>query len=139
MNATSRKRWLHEPQRLLLRRALFQIHLWAGLGLGAYVVVICVSGSALVFRNELSDRAVTGPTIVEVSGPRLTDQELSDVAAGAFPGARVTNVWPAKQPNHAVEVWLQRKGKRITELFNPYTGAPLGAAEPAVIRWLVWL
>jgi uncharacterized iron-regulated membrane protein len=38
-----------------IRRAVFQIHLWSGLILGVYVVVVCASGSAIVFRNDLYD------------------------------------------------------------------------------------
>lgn len=34
---------------------MFQVHLWAGIILGLYIVVVCVSGSAIVFRNDLYD------------------------------------------------------------------------------------
>jgi uncharacterized iron-regulated membrane protein len=34
---------------------MFQVHLWAGILLGLYIVVVCVSGSAIVFRNDLYD------------------------------------------------------------------------------------
>ena len=47
------KRWVHQPQDVFLRRALFQIHLWAGIALGLYILVVCLSGSILVYRNEL--------------------------------------------------------------------------------------
>jgi uncharacterized iron-regulated membrane protein len=46
-------RWLRQPQGTWLRRATFQVHLWAGMILGLYIVVVCVSGSAVVFRNDL--------------------------------------------------------------------------------------
>jgi uncharacterized iron-regulated membrane protein len=46
-------RWLRQPQGTWLRRAMFQVHLWAGMILGLYIVVVCVSGSAVVFRNDL--------------------------------------------------------------------------------------
>ncbi|HEV2200468.1 MAG TPA: PepSY-associated TM helix domain-containing protein [Bryobacteraceae bacterium] len=46
-------RWLRQPQGTWLRRATFQIHLWAGMILGLYIVVVCVSGSAVVFRNDV--------------------------------------------------------------------------------------
>ena len=42
-------------KRTWIRRATFQIHLWSGLILGLYVVVVCASGSAIVFRNDLYD------------------------------------------------------------------------------------
>jgi uncharacterized iron-regulated membrane protein len=48
--------WLRRPRKTFLRRAMFQIHLWSGLILGLYIVVVCVSGSALVFRHDLYDK-----------------------------------------------------------------------------------
>lgn len=45
--------WKHQPQKLWLRRALFQVHLWSGLAVGLYIVVISISGSILVYRSEL--------------------------------------------------------------------------------------
>ena len=47
------RRWMRQPQRVWLRRALFQIHLWTGIGLGLYVVMLSMTGSALVYRTEL--------------------------------------------------------------------------------------
>ena len=45
--------WLRNPQRIWLRRALFQVHLWCGLAIGLYILMISVTGSVLVYRNEL--------------------------------------------------------------------------------------
>jgi len=42
-----------------LRKALFQVHLWIGIGIGLYLVVVAVTGSILVFRVELSRAAST--------------------------------------------------------------------------------
>ena len=42
------KQWLRRPQSLWLRKAIFQIHLWTGIGLGIYVLLISVSGSAMM-------------------------------------------------------------------------------------------
>ena len=42
--------WMRAPQKLWLRRAIFQIHLWSGIGLGVYMFVICLTGSVLVYR-----------------------------------------------------------------------------------------
>ena len=38
-----------------IRKLIFQLHLWSGLLLGLYVVVVCASGSAIVFRNDIYD------------------------------------------------------------------------------------
>ena len=48
------QRWMRQPRSVLLRKALFQIHLWLGLALGLYIVMLSVTGSALVFLREMS-------------------------------------------------------------------------------------
>jgi len=45
---------VYQPRKLFLRKALFQIHLWAGIFLSLYVVVIAVTGAVLVFEDELT-------------------------------------------------------------------------------------
>ena len=58
------------PHSLWLRRALFQIHLWAGIAIGLYVLIVSVSGSMIVFRREL-DRALCPGTFVTTPSGRL--------------------------------------------------------------------
>jgi uncharacterized iron-regulated membrane protein len=48
------QQWLGHPEKFWLRHVLFQIHFWVGAIVSAYVFVMGVSGSVLVFRNELS-------------------------------------------------------------------------------------
>jgi uncharacterized iron-regulated membrane protein len=45
---------MRHPNRFLLRKAWFQIHLWMGAGVGLYIVLMSLTGSIIVFRNELS-------------------------------------------------------------------------------------
>lgn len=54
------QRWLTRPQDVWLRKALFQIHLWTGVGIGLYIFMISVTGSILVFRRELFIRDESG-------------------------------------------------------------------------------
>ncbi len=51
-----------------VRKFVFQIHLWLGILLGLYVVVVCASGSALVFRNDIYDWLETGGKAVAYKG-----------------------------------------------------------------------
>jgi uncharacterized iron-regulated membrane protein len=46
--------WLEHPERLLVRRIVFQVHLWLGALAAAYLLLMSISGSAIVFRNELA-------------------------------------------------------------------------------------
>src|SRR4030095_1558615 len=46
-------RFVRQPQKVWLRRALFQVHLWSGIAIGPEIFIISVTGSVLVYRNEL--------------------------------------------------------------------------------------
>ncbi len=46
--------FVRRPQALRLRWWIFQIHLWTGLILAIYFLLVGVSGSILVFREELT-------------------------------------------------------------------------------------
>jgi hypothetical protein len=52
---TAWQQWLDHPEQFRVRHALFQVHLWAGAAIGLYVVLMSMTGSILVFRNELSE------------------------------------------------------------------------------------
>jgi len=45
--------WLEHPEKTKIHRPLFEFHLWVGMLAGAYVFVMSMSGSVLVFRNQL--------------------------------------------------------------------------------------
>ena len=47
------KQWLRQPQQLRLHNFLFQVHFWLGAVAGMYVALQGITGSILVFRNEL--------------------------------------------------------------------------------------
>lgn len=46
------------------------MHLWCGLGLGLYIFFISLTGSVLVYRNELYVAAMSMPTVADASGGR---------------------------------------------------------------------
>lgn len=133
------QRWLRQPQSLWVRKAIFQVHLWTGIGVGLYILVVCVSGSALVFRPELSMAFSRGPVMVNGSGPLLSDEEIKEAARRAYPGYEVNNVYREKTANAAVEVWLDQADKRTLRLFDPFTGEDLGHSIPLGMRTVTWL
>ena len=116
------RQWVRRPQDLLLRKITFQIHLWTGIGLGLYVLVICVSGSVLVYRNELYRTFSPQPVFVEGSGESMTLDALKSEAARAYPGYEVTDVRAGETPNHAVEIILKRGNEMKRRLLHPFTG-----------------
>ncbi len=126
---TSWQRWVREPQKVGLRRAVFQVHLWSGVGLGLYVFFISVTGGVLVYRNELYVAATPEPIISTGSGAYLDDAALGGAAERSYPGYRVVKVSRARNPDEAVEVWVRRDDDTRKRLFDPRTGQDVGSAE----------
>ena len=53
---TAWQQWLQHPERSRVRNAFFQVHLWVGAGAAAYILLVSISGSVIVYRNKLSKR-----------------------------------------------------------------------------------
>jgi uncharacterized iron-regulated membrane protein len=110
------------------------VHLWSGIALGLYILMISVSGSVLVYRNELYRAATRPPVISAGSGPRLTDAQITAAARQVYPGYRVERIGRARNPDQAVDVWVTRDGTLKARLFDPYSGRDLGDSVPTGMR-----
>jgi len=130
------RQWLRQPQKVWLRRAIFQVHLWSGIAAGLYIVFISVTGSVLVYRNELYEAATPVPLISQATTPTLSDEELAAAATRAHPGYTVAGLRRPSAPDEAVEVTLRRADASRSRLFDPRTGEDLGRPATTGI-WLV--
>jgi uncharacterized iron-regulated membrane protein len=94
---------IHQPRKLWLRRALFQIHLWMGVLLSLYVVMIALTGSILVLRSELT-RALLPKTLSRYAPDRVAPlATVLDRFKSAYPGATLENV---QMPSSQAPVFL---------------------------------
>ena len=133
------QRWNRQPQTLWLRKALFQIHLWSGIGIGLYIVAISVSGTVLIFRSELRQAFEPKPRIVAVTGARLSADALTAAAERLYPDHRVSLFGEPDDQTLAVTVTVDPGGAPAQMFFDPYTGEDLGHALPAGWRFTTWL
>jgi uncharacterized iron-regulated membrane protein len=83
------------------RRALFQIHLWGGLALGVYAVLIGLTGSALVFHEELVSQVSPLPVVAETSPVR----GLEAIRAGIAAEQAGWHVWGLETPEAPGRPW----------------------------------
>ena len=105
------QRLLRQPQRVWIRRAVFQIHLWTGIAIGLYVVMLSLTGSALVYRNELDRWFRTPRPTFEPAAARLSTEQLREAAATLYPGYEVTRVGDRiTRRNPVIEIWVERDG-----------------------------
>jgi hypothetical protein len=140
-----RRRWMTQfwrhPQQLWLRRAMFQVHLWLGVALGAYIVAIGISGSILVFKDELMPRPHVLLTPAACTAERL--------AAGLQAAVLVHPGWTPVLASCPIEgdPWItvnlsapanETGGKQETEYIDPGSGRVAGS----VVRdrtWVGWV
>jgi uncharacterized iron-regulated membrane protein len=127
------QRWVRQPQKIWLRRALFQAHLWSGIGVGLYILLMSVTGSVLVYRNELYRAATPEPIISTGSGPRLTDEQLAEAARNLYRGYRVVQISRARNLDQAVDVSMLRGADSKKRMFDPRSGSDLGNSVPTGI------
>ena len=124
---------------LRLRRALFLVHLWCGLCLGLYLVVLSVSGSVIVYRNELRAAFQPQPRRVVEVGERLSEEALIAAGEAAYPGHEVFVYTMPEDPLHAVSLGVNDGDSRRQILFDPFTAEDLGNALPFGWRATSWL
>ena len=126
---------LHHPRKLWLRKAIFQVHLWAGVLLTLYVVVIALTGSVLVFESELTGLAL----------PRNTSHRLPATPIG-IPAvvANVQRAYPAATIGELIAPYPDVPAYQLTlRLPNRHTqalvaDAATGALTPATRTWVQW-
>ncbi len=132
------QRWVQVPQSILFRRVLFQVHLWLGIALGLYILVISVSGSAVVLRPQISLWFIHSEVISE-TGNQLSGAMLEAKVTEVYSGYIVTNIVPSTRPRRAVYVALEQNGTESGRYFDQYAGTDLGNSYPWQVQSVEWL
>jgi uncharacterized iron-regulated membrane protein len=118
-----------------MRRALLTLHRWTGLSSGLFLVVISVSGSALVFENDIDGALNRATTYVAPGGRPLPIETLISRVQAAYPADRIGGVRIGEAPDQAYEFSL---ASRRSAMVDPYTGQLLGLRdhEKSFARWV---
>ena len=132
------QRWVQAPHTTRFRRFLFQVHLWLGIGLGIYILVISVTGSAVVLRPQIN-RWFVSNQVASTEGVALTGIALESTVAEIYSDYTVRNIVPPRRENGAVYVALEKNGVESSRYFDHYIGADLGETYPWQVRTVEWL
>lgn len=132
------QRWIQAPNTTQFRRIIFQVHLWLGIGLGLYILVISVSGSAIVLRPQFS-RWFVHSEVVSDAGDPLAGAALEARIVQTYIDYEVINIVPPSRPRRAVYVALEKDGTELSHYFDHYAGVDLGNTFPWQVRTVEWL
>src|SRR5712671_1145105 len=115
---------------------MFQIHLWTGIAVGIYVVVVCVTGSVLVFRRELMRTYSNRPQVSAhaADAKPLGEDQLKAAALRAYPDWTVDKVWRGRRGTTPVDIWMKKGSEGKQHLFDPFNGADFGETRPRGVR-----
>lgn len=130
--------FLGHPRKLLLRRISFQVHLWLGILLSLYVVVIGVSGSILVFGAELLRLENPSPWPKLNPGAKLADlSAVVDSLKSKFPHTHVVAILAPTADDPVFVATLQIRG-RLDVACDPVSGNVLRVMSrvPSRIEWI---
>jgi uncharacterized iron-regulated membrane protein len=110
------------------RKALFWLHLAAGLAAGTVIFIMAVTGVLLAYERQITEWSERGLHAAPPSpgAPRLPAEALLAAAAGV-PGVSPTSLTVQSDPAAPASVSL---GRERTVYVNPYTGALLGEGSP---------
>jgi uncharacterized iron-regulated membrane protein len=129
------QRYFRRPQQVFVRRLNFQVHLWVGIVLTLYMMVIGVTGSILVFRPELERVSGLKPW----QGTRASTP-LADIATvveklkAAYPRLHLVSVDAPNADDATFVAVLEGRG-RIKVASDPRDGKVLGEL-PRGRNWL---
>jgi uncharacterized iron-regulated membrane protein len=123
--------FIHKPQSVWLRRALFHVHLWVGIATGLYIFVVCVTGAALVFRIDMQRALFPALFTPGSSGPPADAATILERVSDAFPGDRVSGIDAPTTTRPTYLAYVLRGNRFLTLLFDPNTGRLLGELPEA--------
>lgn len=128
-----------------MRPLLLSLHTWGGLTVGLLLVLVGLSGSALVFRADIERWQAREWTRVEPAGERLSLARVAAIGAARIPAKEVVRVVLPQAPGDTVEVILQKRRARNLKdaqlegvFVDPYRGSVLGVRSRSS-GWVWWL
>ncbi|RZK53452.1 MAG: hypothetical protein EOO59_12460 [Hymenobacter sp.] len=89
-----------------------RIHLYLGLATGLFLVIVCLTGTILVFEDEFTHALHRERYVVEAaSTPRLSLAQLTAAVRAAKPKAKINGLKVYADPTRSVEISLAGGGR----------------------------
>lgn len=131
--------FFRHPRQVALRRIAFQVHLWMGLLLGLYMLVMSLTGVSLLFQEEVEAAAQPGLFhVAKASGPRVDVDTLIAAVRAKYPNNKVWRIYPPTTRRDTFLISVEDTGGFRTLFAHPTTGAILGELPRGGFLASVW-
>ncbi|MFB2923825.1 PepSY-associated TM helix domain-containing protein [Aerosakkonema funiforme] len=125
-----------------LRKLALVLHRYIGITVGILLIAICLTGSLLVFGNEI-DRFLNPQLLQVVPQPeRVSLQYVVNRVNSVYPNLKIESIDIPQNPTAVYRVWSESKDKQVVFIYvNPYNGSILGSRlkEKTLMNFLVEL
>lgn len=125
-----------------MNKTLFKLHSWMALVAFVPLLIICVSGSILVFKHEIDAALMEDRVRVSAEGrARQSLDALRGSVNQSFPDYEVVGWHLFQDPGRADQIYLIRHGGSdwFYTLLDPYTGALLAQPQGLTHYFTDWL
>ncbi len=133
--------FIDKPQSLTWRKVLFQVHLWTGLIVGLYIIVVGLTGSILVFKDELAaisyPRLMRAAKVDESQWPSLA--VVIENARAAHPKFALVSAYEPGVFGDTFLAYMEGPAEQWLYVFaDPADGHILGSFD-LKSSWLFWV
>lgn len=115
-----------------MKKLIGWLHLWLGLASGLVVIVVALSGSLLVFEDELEH--LLEPSLFSVQAPtgtpRMSLDALAAMVKDQYPDYKTNNIEIQPVENSTVTFYLKKKKEKFMVVTDPYSGKVIKTANP---------
>ncbi|MEH1837995.1 MAG: PepSY-associated TM helix domain-containing protein [Nostoc sp.] len=117
-----------------LRDFVFRLHRYIGLVVGLIAIIIGLTGSLLVFHDEISDFLLHRQiATITPGGERLPVEVILNQVKISYanqPGVTIDRIYISAKPNAPAVVVPRKQDTDLAELYvNPYTGVVIGNSQ----------
>lgn len=111
---------------MAFRKLILKIHLYLGLTVGLLFALIGLTGSLLVFGEEIDARLNPQLLRVEPLERRSAITDIEQKVRASFPGDKIYRIKMPRDPEDVYEFWMNSNGD-LRVYVNPYTGTVTGS------------
>lgn len=123
--------FLRRPHGVAFRKALFQIHLWTGIGVGLYIFVVGLTGALLMFRSEMQQAAYPQFFhVAEAAGPTADIGTVLREFRSAYPDQTISGIDTPTPTRETFLTYVVKDGRHVAAFAHPATGKVLGELNP---------
>jgi len=126
------------PRDVQWRKAMFQLHLWSGVILGLYFVVVCLTGSLVVYKKELERWAIPDLIHVTPTGDYQSLARMVTLVRSRYPDHRLQNAYLYFVPGTSWSFRFLGPRGRVQVYVDPYRTTILGedSYQGKFLQWV---